>query len=166
MKGIYSILYLSNYTAPDGSPENVTGMATDSITIDLSWDPPPQQLQNGYIVEYRVNVTETDTGDSFSVTTTDTSLVVTSLHPYYTYSCIVAAVTTGVGPYSTVINITTEEAGMFNRYLYYKNAFHFFLIVHLQLQVKPHKTLQPLLSLHTQLSCPGLLLLLKNKMES
>ena len=109
-------MYLSYYTAPDGSPENVTGMATNSTTIDLSWDPPPRQLQNGYIVEYRVNVTETDTGDSFSVTTTDTSLVVTSLHPYYTYSCIVAAVTIGVGPYSTVINITTEEAGMFNRY--------------------------------------------------
>jgi len=113
---VYTILYPLYYTVPDGSPENVTGMATNSTAIDLSWDPPSQQLQNGYIVEYRVNVTETHTGDSFSVTTTDTSLVLTSLHPYYTYSCIVAAVTIGIGPYSTVINITTGEDSMFNRY--------------------------------------------------
>ena len=42
---------------------------------------------------------------------TNTSLTLTSLHPYYVYSFSVAAVTVGIGPYSTAINTTTDEDG-------------------------------------------------------
>lgn len=99
------------FTAPDGAPENVTGLATSSTSIRLTWNTPARNLQNGYIVEYRVRVTETNTGMASTSTVTDTSLILVSLHPYYIYSCSVAAVTVGIGPYSVAINITTDEDG-------------------------------------------------------
>ena len=97
------------FTAPDGAPENVTGSATSSTSIRLTWDKPQRSLQNGYIVEYRVRVTETNTGMVSASTVTDRSLTLTSLHPYYIYSCSIAAVTVGIGPYSIAINVTTDE---------------------------------------------------------
>ena len=98
-------------TAPDGAPDNVTGAAINSSSIEVTWDPPARNLQNGYIVEYRVRITETDTGTLSTRTVTDTSLTLTSLHPYYVYSFSLAAVTVGIGPYSTAVNVTTDEAG-------------------------------------------------------
>ena len=58
-----------------------------------------------------MRVTETDTGTHITRTVTDTSLTLTSLHPYYVYSFSLAAVTVGIGPYSTAVNVTTDEAG-------------------------------------------------------
>ena len=97
--------------APDGAPGNVTGSATSSTSIRLTWDTPARNLQNGYIVEYRVRVTEKNTGRASTSTVTDRSLTLTSLHPYYIYLFSVAAVTVGIGPYSIAINITTDEDG-------------------------------------------------------
>ena len=56
-------------------------------------------------------MTETDTGTVSTMNVTNTSLSLTSLHPYYVYSFSVAAVTVGIGPYSTAINTTTDEDG-------------------------------------------------------
>jgi receptor-type tyrosine-protein phosphatase Q len=95
---------------PDGPPQNVSGSATSSTSIEVTWDPPTRHLQNGYVVEYRVTERETDTGTVSRWTVTDTSLTVTSLHPYYEYTYSIAAVTVGIGPYSTAISITTDEA--------------------------------------------------------
>ena len=95
--------------APDGAPENVTGSATSSTSIKITWDPPERNLQNGYIVQYRVTVTETETGTVSKWNVTDTSLTVTSLHPYYVYTVSVAAETVGIGPYSDGVNVTTDE---------------------------------------------------------
>ena len=101
-------------TAPNGPPENFTGLAISSQNIHLYWDPPLRRLQNGFIVGYRVKVLETNTGHTSIkfVSTPAMSITLTSLHPYYTYSCTVAAMTTvGLGPYSTDIYITTFQDG-------------------------------------------------------
>ena len=88
--------------------------ATDSTTVLISWMPPPFQHQNGVIREYQVNVTETETGIAYRLVTAATTLTVPSLHPFYTYDCIIAAVTIAEGPYSVEVNITMPEDGMFN----------------------------------------------------
>ena len=98
-------------TAPSGPPENISVSAINSTSIDISWEPPARNLQNGYIVEYHVTVAETNTGSFVFSVITGTSLHLTSLHPYYIYACSVAAVTVGIGPYSDAIEITTDEAG-------------------------------------------------------
>ena len=40
------------------------------------------------------------------------------LHPYYNYTCAVAAVTTEVGPYSIPITVTTNEDGEISYFSY------------------------------------------------
>ena len=84
-----------------------------STIITLFWDPPPADAQNGIITQYRINITEVQTGRSFTLFSSTTSVNVTSLHPYYTYNCAIAAVTTiGAGPYTSVITVVTLQDGM------------------------------------------------------
>ena len=101
------------YTAPTLAPQSVVTAAIDSRILSISWVPPPFPHQNGIIREYRVNVTERETGMTYRLTTAATSLTVPSLHPFYTYSCAVAAFTIAEGPYSVEVNITMPEDGMF-----------------------------------------------------
>jgi len=58
-----------------------------------------------------VKLTETNTDTITIYNTTETAVSIGSLHPYYIYECSVAAVTIDTGPYSSVINIQTDEAG-------------------------------------------------------
>lgn len=58
-----------------------------------------------------MNVTEIETGQKIQRTVTTTSIVIATLHPYYTYTWTVTAVTTGEGPYSPISTVTTPEDG-------------------------------------------------------
>ena len=99
-------------TAPDSHPSNTTGRALNSTHIYLMWEPPEDP--NGDIREYRVNVTEEETGRMFQLSTDTSSIIIGSLHPYYTYNCMVVAVTIAPGPFSTVITVRTDEDGRFD----------------------------------------------------
>ena len=103
-------------TAPGSEPSNITGTALNSTHIYLTWDPPPPEDINGVIREYRIIVTEGETGLLLQYTTNpDTrELVVGPLHPYYTYHCTVGAYTVEVGPYTAIITVQTDEAGKDN----------------------------------------------------
>ena len=103
--------------------------ATDSTTVLISWMPPPFQHQNGVIREYRVNVTETETGIAYRLVTAATTLTVPSLHPFYTYDCIIAAFTIAEGPYSVEVNITMPEDGMFKISNGYRFCDYLYLIL-------------------------------------
>ena len=82
----------------------------NSTTLVLSWQPPAPENQNGIIVHYIVNITEMETGRSLSFTSANTTILsVPALHPFYTYTCIVAAVTVGVGPYSAAVEVELPE---------------------------------------------------------
>ena len=98
---------------PTLGPQSVVMTAINSTTLLVSWMPPPFEHQNGIIREYRLNITEMETGMVYRLVTTATSLTVPSLHPFYTYNCTVAAVTIAEGPYSVEVNITMPEDGMF-----------------------------------------------------
>ena len=99
-------------TVPGSHPSNTTGTTLNSTHIYLMWEPPEDP--NGDIREYRVNVTEEETGRMFQFSTNTTSITIGSLHPYYTYNCTVVAVTIGPGPFSTVITLRTAEDGRFH----------------------------------------------------
>ena len=61
--------------------------------------------------DYKITIFEVDTGNvSFTYETVSNSLLVTDLHPFYTYVCSVAANTVGVGP-SANVTIKMPEDG-------------------------------------------------------
>ena len=70
--------------------------------------------QNGIIILYTINVTVADSGEMFQLTSTTTSLTVSTLQPFTTYFCIIAASTSvGMGPFSTVVTLQTPEDGTY-----------------------------------------------------
>lgn len=89
----------------------MNGFAIDHTSIYFEWEPPPLHSQNGFIVEYVVNITERETGLMFQRVTNQTSLTLSSLHPDYIYECRVRAVTIAEGPFSAIFAIRALVAG-------------------------------------------------------
>ena len=98
-------------TVPVGAPLNPIVIAINSRTLSFFWEAPPEEDHNGIIREYRINITELETGREFQMVSSTTSISVSSLHPYYTYQWAVTAFTVGEGPFSTVQSIVTPQDG-------------------------------------------------------
>ena len=60
---------------------------------------------------------EEETMRQFQLMSTATTVVASTLHPYYTYSFTVSAVTVGEGPYSQPLSIQTLEDGEKDSYI-------------------------------------------------
>ena len=101
-----------DYTVPTGEPLNVKAVSVNSTSIRISWEPPRAEEQNGVITSYRITVFETETGAILTFTTAaiDNLLMVNSLHPFYNYTCSVAAFTIGLGPAASV-SVQTHPEG-------------------------------------------------------
>ena len=105
--------FIFSSTVPYSYPQNFTAVATSSRSATVTWDPSPIAHQNGIIILYTINVTVADSGEMFQLTSTTTSLTVSTLQPFTTYFCIIAASTSvGMGPFSTVVTLQTPEDGM------------------------------------------------------
>ena len=88
------------------------GTAYTSRSVTFSWDPPPSDQHNGIIIEYFINITVANSGETFQESTTEHSLSIYTLQPFTTYFCIIAASTSaGIGPYSTVFTLQTPQDG-------------------------------------------------------
>ena len=100
-------------TGPSGAPTNVTIVSVSATSIHLFWDHPPEDTHQGIIREYRINVTELETGTMFrEVTPAETTeVVLDSLHPYYTYEIVIVAFTVEEGSNYTTVTIQTDEEG-------------------------------------------------------
>ena len=83
------------------------------MTIELIWEPPPLDTHNGIIRQYAIDYYVFETRENVYRLLADnsTSTVVTDLHPYYTYSFKVAAVTIAAGPQSIAVTAKTLESG-------------------------------------------------------
>ena len=77
----------------------------------LSWSAPPLRDQNGLIRHYRVRCIHQGGGDFEILTDLSTERLIAGLHPFYNYTCSVAAVTVAPGPYSLTVLVTTLEDG-------------------------------------------------------
>lgn len=97
---------------PSSGPENVWGTSLSPYNIELHWDPPSTETQNGDIVFYHINITHISSRKVQVVEVPGNSSFYSrhDFHPYYTYICTVHAVTIGAGPGTSVI-ITTKETG-------------------------------------------------------
>lgn len=106
------------FTEPSSPPEEVRGSAQSSTSINIQWDPPLPEHQNGEIDSYIVLCTGTG-GTMSRHTTSNTQITIDDLHPYYTYSCNVSAVTVAMGPFTHTIDVKTLEDGTFSLSLYF-----------------------------------------------
>ena len=88
-------------------------MASSSVTSNslvLTWEPPPNSVQNGIVRHYIVKLLELNTGSNLNFTVLQrTSLSLGDLHPYYTYQFNVIAVTIDSGPSSLAHHVTTLQ---------------------------------------------------------
>ena len=101
------------YVAPSGPPQSITAAALSALSIEINWLAPLLPEQNGRITGYVINITSLNTGVIQQLTSVNTTLQIRNLTPFTNYVCVVAARTAvGVGPFSTVINVQTLEAGM------------------------------------------------------
>ena len=110
-KHVFRTPSVFTYIAPSAPPQSVQVTAVTSVSVSLSWQPPPLDQQNGVIAYYTVFMAELATGLMFSVNTTSTEVLVSDLHPFYTYNITVAAVTVEVGVPSVAIPVKTSEDG-------------------------------------------------------
>ncbi len=100
--------------APSGSPISTRAQAINSTTIELRWELPPPEKQNGIVTLFLINVTVTETKATYLVNSTANAVNITELHPHYGYSLAVAAVTSGgAGPYSQPVSAVTHEDGKY-----------------------------------------------------
>ena len=98
--------------AVPGLVASLSATPVNSTALTLRWLPPPPEDRNGVITQYVVNITGLSVpGQEPSVLhTTDISIVVGLLHPSYTYTFKVAAVTSvGQGPYTTLTSQLPED---------------------------------------------------------
>jgi len=102
---------LSFSIAPTAPPGNFSVSAINSTTITLSWNPPPFDQINGLLRHYVISFTQHETASESRVLSTYTQVTLQSLHPYYTYTCRVAAVTTGIGPFTGNLTVKLPEDG-------------------------------------------------------
>uniref|UniRef100_A0A8C7Y1M7 Roundabout, axon guidance receptor, homolog 3 (Drosophila) n=1 Tax=Oryzias sinensis TaxID=183150 RepID=A0A8C7Y1M7_9TELE len=111
-----TMLVQTSEEAPSAPPRGVTVKLSNSSSISVSWEPPPADMQNGIIQEYRVGnqtryyVNKTVDGNILST-------VLRGLLPAVLYQVEVAAVTSaGVGtrsqPVSVVIKLPAEKASV------------------------------------------------------
>ena len=100
-----------DHSAPSGVPEKVTSVIILPTSFVLHWQSPPFDSQNGIIRRYEIVLVELETGITSNYTTTETTITISSLHPYYLYEYRVAAVTIATGPFSNPVSLQTLPAG-------------------------------------------------------
>ena len=100
--------------APVAPPQQASASSPTSTSINIVWQPPPAVDINGMIVFYVVEVTENRTGRSWTHHSSNSptpfqQFTLLSLHPYYVYTCRVAAFTIGSGPFTPDFEVVTME---------------------------------------------------------
>ena len=99
-------------SVPSGFPQQFRETVHSSTSVTFSWALPREEDQNGVIVLYTLNITETEAGLTIqrTVPAAQTSVTVDLLLPFTAYICSIAASTSvGMGPFSTILSINTHE---------------------------------------------------------
>ncbi|XP_053386774.1 protein sidekick-1-like isoform X2 [Mercenaria mercenaria] len=92
-------------TAPTVAPVNIETTALNSTAIQVTWQPPPPETQNGGISGYRIMYWRSIDPDSTAkqVTKREQTVILAGLHIYTEYAISVQAISlTGNGPKSAV----------------------------------------------------------------
>ena len=99
--------------APSNTPQNITIVLLDTTSVEVYWDSPPFEDQNGVIEFYRLFVVEVDTGRLIEqLHTENTSITLQELRPFHVYQFVIAASTiAGLGPFSNPSFFQMPESG-------------------------------------------------------
>ena len=132
---IYAEIYFIS-VVPTGPPQSVVAQVVSPTVFTLTWSPPLPEHRNGIIQYYIISIMELETTTTELFNTTEENITVTGQHPFYRYSCTVAAVTIAEGPYSVPSTVHLPEAGM-STSVFEDNVFmHFFWQLHRLLQME------------------------------
>ncbi len=103
---------------PTAPPQDVRGSAVNSKAVEITWNPPPEEHQNGILKGYRVRYAEADSttevqdAQMLVLEAGRTDCRISDLKKWTQYKVWVAAYTQiGDGPYSDVIIVQTDEDG-------------------------------------------------------
>ena len=83
---------------PSAPATILQGRAVNATAVQLSWQPPPMDEQNGIIRTYTVVLRETQTGRTMVYNTTMSQITVGQLMPCMSYNWNVTPYTVGYGP--------------------------------------------------------------------
>ena len=102
----------NTHTVPSG-PVNLTFVDENSTSVLVSWSPPPQF--DSIIIQYKVVITQVETGTNRTIRTNNTEVLVTNLIASTEYSVTVFAVSdAGIEvPSQPLAVFTDENYGMF-----------------------------------------------------
>lgn len=98
-----------------GAPYSVAVHILDSRTVNITWQPPPEDKRNGVIEGYMIVVARLgqSVGEEYTFNTTELSVVVGQLDPYRSYQCKVAAMTSvGSGAFNTTVAYLPEDGNL------------------------------------------------------
>ena len=129
---------------PTAPPRNTRGEVLSSTTIFITWQSPEPEELNGIIVFYTLTLLEVPTNTTFIYQQEGhhTEIVITSLHPYYSYECSIAAETiVGRGPFSIPFTIQTREDGRFDERLNIELLIMYCMFISLQFLMELLRTL-------------------------
>ena len=97
--------------APTSSPVGVATSSVSSRSIQLTWNPPPDDQINGIIQHYIVKVQVAESQEQTQHQTSSLQFTLTDLQPYCTHTIEVAAFTIALGPFSEPLTVLTPEDG-------------------------------------------------------
>ena len=92
-------------------------MALNSSTVRVSWDPPQLNKQNGPIDGYILKISGIQSNEVFELNTAQSPNILTvfNRYPFYTYTYTIAAIGTGIGPYSPALSFQMPEDGIYTQ---------------------------------------------------
>jgi hypothetical protein len=99
--------------APTGPPNNLQATPINSTAVNVTWEPPTPDDQNGVIAIYTITYSSQSAMESGSTNTSDTMVILSGLEEFREYNITVTASTTvGSGPERSV-TVMTPESGMY-----------------------------------------------------
>ncbi len=99
-------------SVPTAAPLNISVHPINETSAFMYWMPPPLEHHNGLLRGYSLVVNELETGTVLEREAENSSLLLTSLHPFNTYRFVIAAKTIGLGPFSRPVTFQMPPAGI------------------------------------------------------
>ncbi len=116
LKSLCTVYVSCSPPAPSAAPTAVTIQDVGSTHVNISWQPPPVEHQNGVIRLYQLTLTLHSSITDMEDLTFHTALAaidIPDLLPHHNYTFVLSAVTLVRGPESAVFRFQTLEDGMY-----------------------------------------------------
>ncbi len=114
-KSFNDFLYIT--LVPSTPVSGLTAFATGPSSVNVSWDPPPDEdipgILIGYVVYYKAALSNSDIWALTPVWSTDEPYAILELEAFTSYTVKVATVSLEGEGKAACVNVSTEEGGEF-----------------------------------------------------